>query len=160
MSQSNGRCWRDLFRNPVVVKGYPIRDRSAQDIGLEIPLDIMAALVGSHRITRFAERTFIKSFSAMLLLNNKIGDILAWHLLFNEDGGHISYADPRVRLNPDSSTEAINMSTLSTSRHVVGWCLQVKNMAGECPLQSFIDFWSSQKDSRPLHIVFLLQNCF
>jgi hypothetical protein len=31
-----------MFRNPIVVQGYPISCRSEPSSGLEIPLDIMA----------------------------------------------------------------------------------------------------------------------
>jgi len=34
----NGQCWHHLFRNPLVVKGYPIPRRSSPNLGLWNPL--------------------------------------------------------------------------------------------------------------------------
>ena len=93
---TNGRCWHGLFRNPVSVKGYPIRVKPQEDMGIEIPIEIMAGLAGSNLISTYAKNIFIKSFCTMLILSKQVGDILVWHLLFNEDGEHISYADSRV----------------------------------------------------------------
>ncbi|KAF3314749.1 hypothetical protein TWF173_004559 [Orbilia oligospora] len=41
----NGQCWHNMFRNPMVVKGYPIPWRFNLKTKLEVPLKIMAGLV-------------------------------------------------------------------------------------------------------------------
>lgn len=68
---SKGSCWQMLFRNPVIVKGYPIRLRPAGETGIEIPLDMMAALIEAQRLTLFAGNIFIKSFSSMLVVTKQ-----------------------------------------------------------------------------------------
>ncbi|KAF2476948.1 uncharacterized protein BDR25DRAFT_348857 [Lindgomyces ingoldianus] len=125
--RTNGRCWHDVFRNPVVVKGYPTRIKPRKDMGIEMPMEIMAGLVGSNLISSFAGNLFIKSYSMMLILTKQVGDVLIWHFLFNENGEHISYADPRVCA---SNMQNISMSTLESTRHVLGWCSKVENLAG------------------------------
>lgn len=42
-----GFCWANLFRNPLLVTGYPIRRRATPDTGLEVSLGVMAELVQS-----------------------------------------------------------------------------------------------------------------
>jgi len=121
----NGQCWHSLFRNPLVVKGFPIPRRREHDYGLEIPLNMMADLTGTHRANMFKDKLFIKSFSTMLVPTEHKGDLLIWHLLYNEDGSRISYLD-----NPLSHAVNVNFSTLEISRHVLGWCSKVKNCAG------------------------------
>src|SRR2546421_2457706 len=97
LGPSNGQCWYNLFRNPIVAKGYPIPHRSERDIGLEIPLNIMATLAQARRATTFAGNVYIKGFCTMLFPTKQVGDLVVWHLLFNEDGSHISYVDSRIR---------------------------------------------------------------
>jgi len=123
-----GRCWHELFRNPVLVKGFPIRTKPQDDMGAEIPIEIIAGLVGSNQLSLFAKDIFIKSFSEMVVLVKHVGDLLVWHLLFNENGEHISYCDPRFF--PTGLASFINVLTSETTRHVVGWCSRVENFAG------------------------------
>jgi hypothetical protein len=41
-------CWLPLFYNPVIAKGFPIPPRTNHELGIEMPLEIMTALNGSH----------------------------------------------------------------------------------------------------------------
>jgi hypothetical protein len=121
----DGQCWHNMFRNPVVVKGYPIPRRTTLDTGLEIPLNIMAGLARTQRANTFNGTIFIKGFSTMLVPTNLSGDMLIWHLLYNKDGSRISYLDNTVAHVVD-----VSISYLENARHVVGWCSEVKNYAG------------------------------
>jgi hypothetical protein len=125
-SPSNGQCWHGMFRNPVVVLGYPIARRSAPDTGLEMPLNMMARLTGTKRINTFNGKLFIKGFSTMLVPTRKEGNHLIWHLLYNEDRSHISYLDSTV-----AHAENISDLHLEKSRHIVGWCSDVRYCAGK-----------------------------
>jgi hypothetical protein len=121
----NGQCWHNMFRNPVVVKGYPISRRTTLDTGLEIPLNIMAGLARTQRANIFNGNVFIKGFSTMLVPISLSGDMLIWHLLYNKDGSRISYMDNTV-----AHVANVSISYLENARHVVGWCSEVKNYAG------------------------------
>ncbi|KAK4205949.1 hypothetical protein QBC37DRAFT_237583, partial [Rhypophila decipiens] len=89
-----GRCWHGLFRNPVVVTGFPIpRRQSVEDTGLEIPLYMAARLTDSLRLYDFHGRLFLKGFLAMLVAMGVIGDTVLWHLYYNPAGDRISYLD-------------------------------------------------------------------
>ena len=123
---SNGQCWHKMFRNPVIVQGYPILYRSEPGTGLEIPVDIMAGLAGTRRVNTFNGKLFIKGYSTMLVPTKHSRDLLMWHLLYNEDGGRISYLDNTVA-NADNS----NVFDLETTRHIVGWCSEMKYYAGK-----------------------------
>jgi hypothetical protein len=117
---SNGQCWHNLFRNPVVVEGFPIPRRSKIETGLEIPLHIMAGLAESQRVNTFDGKVFIKGFSTMLVLVKKCTDLIIWHLLYNKDGNRISYLDSTVSPGEDAS-----VSDVEKTRHVLGWCCQI-----------------------------------
>jgi len=121
----NGQCWHNMFRNPVVVRGYPIPRRTTLDTGLEILLNIMAGLARTQRANTFNGNVFIKGFSTMLVPTNLGGNMLIWHLLYNKDGSRISYLDNAV-----AKSANVSISYLENARHVVGWCSEVKNYAG------------------------------
>lgn len=128
----NGQCWHNLFQNPVVVKGYPIMRKPAGDIGIEMPLDIIAALAHANRVTTFLGRTFIKGFSTMLLLTGMIGDVFIWHLLSNGNGDRISYTDPRVHesIGENQLQTDLSIALLGPSRHLIGWCSTITSSVG------------------------------
>ncbi|KAI0967117.1 hypothetical protein F4678DRAFT_252391 [Xylaria arbuscula] len=121
----NGQCWHDIFRNPVVVKGYPILRRANSNTGLEANLNVLAGLTRAHRLDRFQERLFLKGFSSMLIPTMRNGDTLCWHLVYNSDGSRISYLDHHV------TNEVLNIhSRLESLRHVLGWCSEAQFYGG------------------------------
>ncbi|PTB37467.1 hypothetical protein M441DRAFT_149409 [Trichoderma asperellum CBS 433.97] len=122
---ANGQCWHDIFRNPIIVGGYPIPQRLKWNTGLEIPLNIMAGLARTRRVNRFKEKVYIKGFSTMLVPTEKNTDMICWHLIYNEDGDHISYLD-----DDQDQEQYIGQLDLENYRHVLGWCSEAKLYAG------------------------------
>lgn len=130
---ADGQCWHEIFRNPVVVNSYPIPRRSEWGTGLEIPLNIMAALARTRRVDQFHEKVYIKGFSTMLIPTKQSEDIILWHLTYNRDGSRISY------LNDDVGQEQqIGRLDLNRFRHVLGWCSEARFYAGNCPKALFL----------------------
>lgn len=130
---SDGQCWQDLFRNPVVVHGFPVRRRPGEEPGLEIPLSTLATLIQTRRVTLFNDRALLKGFCTMLVPTQYAEGTVFWHVLFNEDGSRISFADGRV---PDVAGAfdlkmTLNIRNIETVRHIVGWCARVKSNAGK-----------------------------
>ncbi|KAK2593842.1 hypothetical protein QQS21_008457 [Conoideocrella luteorostrata] len=124
-SNANGQCWHDIFRNPVIVKGYPIPQRSEWETGLEISLNILAGLARTQRVDRFKEKVYIKGFSTMLVPTKRNEDILCWHLIYKKDGSRISYLDDSV-----DQEQHFGSLDLENFRHVLGWCSEAKFYAG------------------------------
>jgi hypothetical protein len=127
----NGQCWQSIFRNPVVVNGYPILNRPESETGLELPLNVMAALAQTRYATFFGGKLYMKGFSTMLVPTKVVRDMVIWHLLFSEDGSHISYIDLRVEKIPGLYPVNIRTFHLQSARHVLGWCSDVKHYAGK-----------------------------
>jgi hypothetical protein len=127
VTQRNSQCWCNLFQNPVLVYGYPILRRPQHQPGLEIPLNVMMALLDEERINIFHNRLYIKGFNAMLVPTKSFDGLLLWHLLLNEDESHISYFDSKSV----ETDEMIHLSELEAHRHIVGWCSDVIYYAGE-----------------------------
>jgi hypothetical protein len=122
---TSGQCWHQLFRNPVVVRGFPIPRRAIGDTGLEIPLDIMAGLAQAKRVDAFGSGQFIKGYSTLLVPTKFSGDLMIWHLFYNEDGNRISYLDSRI-----APCTSIAISDIERSRHILGWCSEARFYAG------------------------------
>lgn len=124
----NGQCWHNMFRNPVLVEGYPILRRPESNSGLEMPLSMMAALAKTRTVDEFDGRVFIKGFATMLVPTKQVGDLLIWHLFYTDDGEGISYWhcwDAKVH------HEEVEIFQLGNFRHVVGWCSNAKLFAGK-----------------------------
>ncbi|KAH7129073.1 hypothetical protein EDB81DRAFT_888840 [Dactylonectria macrodidyma] len=121
----NGQCWHNLFRNPVLVQGYPIRNRPQNDTGLEISLKVMASLAQAQYLNMFCSRPIIKGFSTILYPSYQSGDLLIWHLVYNEDGGHISFLR-----GVTCYTLSVSIPEIERSRHILGWCSEAKLYAG------------------------------
>ncbi|KAL7968449.1 hypothetical protein HDV63DRAFT_87679 [Trichoderma sp. SZMC 28014] len=122
----NGQCWHSLFRNPVIVQGYPIPRRIERSTGLEISLNIMAGLAQSQHISQFKGKLYIKGFSIMILPVRQDGEVLYWHLIYNKNGHRISYLDDNIR----QEKQDIKETGLEHSRHILGWCSEIEFYAG------------------------------
>lgn len=122
---SEGQCWHSLFRNPVIVRGFPIVERDPPLSGLEIPLHIMAGLVQATRGYAFDETMILKGFSSMLVPTKQSNDVILWHHFFHKDGSRITYLERGL-----STLRVSNFSKLQASRHIVGWCTRARNCAG------------------------------
>jgi hypothetical protein len=120
------QCWHDMFRNPVIVQGYPIPRRSESNTGLELPLNMMASLVCTQWASVFDKKVYIKGHTSMLVPTRRKGDSLLWHFIQHKDGGPILY-----RHHSGLHAENVNFSTLDKMRHIVGWCSQAKTLAGK-----------------------------
>jgi hypothetical protein len=123
----NGRCWYGLFKNPVVVCGFPIPRRSTIDTGLELPLTMMMRLAGAKRVTFFDTRLVIKGYSTLLVPMRRCDGMIIWHLIYDKQGKRISYLSDTV----DHGVH-IGNSDLYSCRHILGWCSDAKTFAGKC----------------------------
>jgi hypothetical protein len=130
---SNGQCWHQLFRSPVIVKGYPIPRRPISNIGLEISLD--TRLAGTGHISTFNNKLFIKGFSTMLIPTRYSDSILIWHLICKKNGDRVSYLDEESINAAD-----VSLSDLFSSRHFLGWSSQVRYLVGKKNLFSLSIF--------------------
>lgn len=129
LDEDVGSCWRDMVCNPVVVAGYPISRRVSPDGGLDISPDIMIVLANTKWAVNFRGRTFIKGPSSMLVVTRVIDNTIWWHLCLNKDRSYISYEEFRIPEPKDSSC-LLDLNAVHANRHVVGWCRNVKKMAG------------------------------
>lgn len=128
-SRLSGQCWHSMFRNSVMVAGFPIRAKGEPSLGLEMPLPVIAALTGSDRLSQFNGKIFIKGFSTLAVATKKTGDLIVWHYLYNAERERISYLDHNT-----PAVDDISLLQLDSARHVIGWCSDCKHYAGKDPL--------------------------
>lgn len=128
---NDGHCWFSMFRNPVVAWGYPIPARDHDAPGLEIPLDMMAALIEARYTSQINGTTLIKGFSAALLPTLVTTRLVYWHHIYQGDGSRITHFDERLVDIREASPTSLSLSTLGNVRHVVGWSTVVHRYAGK-----------------------------
>ncbi|KAI9685935.1 MAG: hypothetical protein M1822_004213 [Bathelium mastoideum] len=130
----SGECWHSMFRNPVMVSGYPTLTKHEGGLGIEMPLNMIGALAGSKRANTFDGKVFVKGFSAMLIATKITRDLLIWHYCYNNEGGRISYLDHQIQV-----VDNISLLQLDSVRHVVGWCSDCMYFAGAADAQYSVD---------------------
>jgi hypothetical protein len=120
-----GMCWRNLFRSPVIVRGFPISRTNTHYEGLELPLDMMAGLIGAIRAHLFDNVVFIKGFSSMLVPSVQVDNLLLWHVFVDLEGNRISYLENNL-----PPVEGVGLANIQAFRHIVDWCSSAKSCAG------------------------------
>ena len=129
--QRNGSCWRSLFRNPIIVEGYPILARENEEKGLEIPLNIMSGLGQASRVTNFDGGLLIKGYSTMFCPTQRIKDSVLWHYMFNHDASRISYLSADTLCGRRTPIHEVDVGCLKHSRNFLGWSSSVEVHTGE-----------------------------
>jgi hypothetical protein len=125
-SNGLGDCWHKMLRTPVLVKGFPILAKSIEESGIEMPLDIMACLTGSHRVIEFDEKVVLKGFSTMLTAVKRTEGFLIWHYTFHADKSRIPFFEAA---SPENDN--IHLGLLESSRHIIGWCSSARYHTGK-----------------------------
>jgi hypothetical protein len=130
-STQNGSCWHSLFRNPVLVKGFPILARKHKEKGLEIPLNMMAGLGEATRATNFDGSLVMKGFSTMFVLTGRTENSVLWHFLHEKYQNRISYLCARQRCSNPVPIGSEDVVSLESTRHFVGWASSAVTRTGK-----------------------------
>lgn len=139
-SQKNGSCWHSLFRNPVIVAGYPTLARENGEKGLEIPLNMMAGLSHASRVTNFGDGLVIKGHSTMFCPTKRIKNSVIWHYLFNPDATRMSYCSADILCPARARIHQVDSGCLGESRHFLGWASSVEVHIGKSSFKTFLLF--------------------
>jgi hypothetical protein len=155
-----GTCWHKVFKNPVIVRGFPVLARNNDERGLEIPLNIMAALGGADRTTIFGDQLLIKGHATMFVPTRRVQNSVMWHFIQNENGDRISFAAAKTRCPTRATTDIVDYSCLMTSRMFLGWASSVQLCTGKLDkilivFFVFADCPSSHQECLPL----IMEHC-
>ncbi|KAK3678700.1 hypothetical protein LTR78_001153 [Recurvomyces mirabilis] len=117
-AETIGLCWLRMFGNPVMVLGYPIPRRSAVEVGLEVPLAMMAELGQAVDVVNFSNTTIIKGFASLFVPTISTATSVVWHFMLSPDGSRVSY---NTGADATGISKHLEPEQLQTARHFVGW---------------------------------------
>ena len=128
----DGTCWHAMFRNPMVVSGFPILARYNDEQGLELPLDVMSTIAETHLATHYDTMLVLKGHCTMLVPTRQTKRSITWHFLFNENGRRMPYYSFRKRCPGWIGTDKVSASFLNAEnvRNFVGWASHITTHLG------------------------------
>lgn len=129
-------CWFPFFENALIAYGFPIPERQAE-VGLEIPIDILAALTGVKHAVHHGDVVLLKGFSFMLIPTGKVQDIVQWHLIRGIDERKglsyeqpLSYEQALTLCEHEPLLRGTDLNSLRKTRAIVGWCSSARLLLG------------------------------
>ena len=132
--QADSACWRQIFKNPTIAKGYPIPHREGNEQhGLEIPLKMAAVLGYAQFATEFAGQYLLKGPCSALVAVAQSTLSTVWHYVVNTNLERMTYQQPLAEAKSLSKGVA-NPDCFRTSRHFVGWSSKMEVRAGMYPI--------------------------
>ncbi|TGJ87835.1 hypothetical protein E0Z10_g979 [Xylaria hypoxylon] len=148
-------CWLPLFSNATLARGFPIPERRGET-GLEISIDLMAAIAGVRHAVEYDGGVVMKGFSSMLfpLKRDRETDTVQWHLVSSHDQEtRISYQEGVARCSDRALLAEIDLQSLRTTRAILGWCGSAETVLGREDINyENIDYSTAQEVTKPLMI--------
>jgi hypothetical protein len=124
-------CWHDLVGNSVIATGYSIPTRENGEIGLQISMEIMAALAKIPLATNFGGGYVLKGRSFVMAPLEKKGSSVQWHLFQNPGRNRLKYSDLRFLCPNRLSTDSLDEQEMKSSVCYLGWCPRSRNHLGK-----------------------------
>ena len=137
-------CWFSLFNNPVMAKGFPVPKRSNSERGLEMSIELMAALGGARYAIEFRNGLIIKGYSAAFVPVMSYEDSIQWHVVTNNDGTRIRYTD----INIDRALlDQVDQTSITSKRAILGWWGDSRSLLGTADMTYMNIDWSEAKEA-------------
>jgi hypothetical protein len=115
-------CWLPLFNGMTIVTGFPIASRG-EEIGLEISLELLAAIAGVSHVTKFDDGLVMKGFSSLILPVQKTEDRVQWHAITSQHSDtYLGYHDGLSRCESRLLSQELGFDDLKSTRAFLGWC--------------------------------------
>lgn len=115
-------CWLQLFCGAVIVAGFPVPDR-AEEIGLEISLELLAWLSGVRHAVEYEGGVVVKGFSHLFVPIQKSADRVQWHAIMSQNPDkRMSIHDGLSRCTSRATLQEVSLREIATLRAIVGWC--------------------------------------
>jgi hypothetical protein len=138
-------CWHSLFTTAVIAKGFHIPERD-EEIGLEIPLPMMAALIGVRHAVEFEGGLLLKGFSSVFVLVKRYKDSVQWHYLENDNEVRLPYWAVESQYLGRAMLGEVDYKTLNDSRAIVGWWTTTETHLGTATANYENIDWSVTKE--------------
>jgi len=140
-------CWHDLFSNPVIAYNFPIPSRDDGFIGLEIPIQMMAALGGASHAVEFNGGLILKGFSCMFVPSKRYGNATQWHFITNKDNTRMEYCQADQQCPNRAVLGSVDQKSLASTRAFLGWWGKVTTNLGTPDARYEKITWSRAKES-------------
>lgn len=150
-SDDPGSCWNEIVGNSTIATGFPIPERSNNEKGLELPLEVMAGLGGVPLATRFHNAYILTGRCIAFVPVARNGDSVQWHVLKNGQAT-IRYEDIASLCPVRLPAEILNEEDLLSTRTFLGWCSESMNHLGASSLQSNSIGFSNAKSPAKLSV--------
>ena len=122
LNDTKQACWLSLFDGACLVAGFPISER-AEEIGLELSLDLLAGLSGARHVFEYEGGLVMKGFSHMFVPVLRQLDRVQWHAVSSPDKETpLSYHDGISRCKSRAMIDEVSLQDLASLRAIVGWC--------------------------------------
>ncbi|KAF2674648.1 hypothetical protein BT63DRAFT_16506 [Microthyrium microscopicum] len=123
-------CWIGLFSGAIIARNFPCPERTTQ-LGLEISIAILSQLVNAPHAVAFDGGVVMKGFSTMLVPTQRDDDLIQWHLVLSNDRNRgLSYREGLEMCKSRLKVDQFELGHLQETRHFIGWCSHVENLAG------------------------------
>ena len=130
LGKEDQSCWLPLFTNPVIAHGFPTATRNNHEVGLEIPLDMMAALGGARHAVDFEGGLVLKGYSTLFVPIKCRAESVQWHLIRASGDDRISYREASVQCPNRVLLKDLNHEALKTTRAYLGWWKKAETHLG------------------------------
>ena len=153
LPEAEESCWISLFSNPTIAQGFPVRKRDNEEQGLELPLEMMAALGGARHITSFEEGLVLKGFSAMFVPVKRYNDSVQWHFIFDKQGKRLSYGELTDLSSNRALLDDVSHEFLRGARAFLGWWKAAETHLGtQEAAYGNIDWSPAKEPVRPIKL--------
>ncbi len=142
-------CWLPIFTNPIIAQGFPIPVRAHGEQGLEIPLEMMAALGGARHAVDFGGGLMLKGYSTLFVPTRRYEDSIQWHLICERNGERISYREGSAQCPNRLLLEDLNHEELKNTRAYLGWWKEAETHLATADADYESIDWSKAKVAGP-----------
>lgn len=123
-------CWFPLFCGASIAWGFPIAERQ-NETGLEMPIQMMAAIAGVRHAMEFEGGVVLKGFSSMFVPIRREEDRVQWHLISSSDcETRLPYREALRHCPNRALVNEVSLEDLNRTRAIIGWCGEMIFMLG------------------------------
>lgn len=148
LSEEDQSCWLPLFANPVIARGFPVPERKNGERGLEVPLEIMAALGGARHAMDFEGGLVLKGYSTLFIPIKRYQNSVQWHLICAIGENRVSFSEVATQHPNRALLEELNHDELKTTRTFLGLWKVAETHLATTGVGYDVD-WSKSEESGP-----------
>lgn len=125
-----------------------MKKRDNQEQGLEIPLEMMAALCGARHLTEFEGGLVLKGQSAMFVPVKGHESSVQWHFIQGKSDDRIPYQEVKTRNIHRAPLSEVSYESARSARTFLGWWKYAETHLGTADAGYGDIDWSSASEAR------------